>query len=64
MFRRVSRRWSGPPERLKWLHAVRATGMRDTPADNPEFRIEFPILKMHSRHPYMSNLNFDGVTAA
>jgi hypothetical protein len=38
--------------------------MRDIATDNPEFRIEFPILEMHSCHPYMSNLNFDGVTAA
>jgi hypothetical protein len=56
--------WSGLPERRKWLHAVRATAMRDVPTDILEFRIEFSILEMHSRYPHMSVLNFDGVTAA
>lgn len=31
---------------------------------NLESRLEFPILKMHSHHSYMLNLNMSGVSVA
>lgn len=38
--------------------------MPAVPGANLESSLEFPILKMHSHHSYMLNLNMSGVSAA